>query len=1712
MATYSYNVVINLGTNTGGVQRGNEKAKQELRQWERDIIDSHKRIDTERQNDLDRERRYQKELTTVYADEAARRRDISINRFNEQKAQTERERQLDLQHEKDRVRQQTLNDSEIAGNRRDARIEDFKAKKQQYELEERLDREHGNRIIADETKRNSEIAFNRQQDRIANFRAQQEQSRQSWDFEARGQDAHYRRMKDIHLKNFQEFMNLNKTMGAKGGGPGGPGGPGGGGGFFSNFAGGLTSQQFGRAFAGAFVGAAAGMTFAAIVGGIMDVANAMVQAGAAAVRYAGDLEMTTNALAVFTGSARSAKSELAAIDEIARDTVGLRLQGAEQGYQQLRALGFEAQTARGFIKELGEEKILSGASDEAIQKVIFNFAQIASGGQKVSQEIRELVTQMPTLLQVFEKSFGTTNPQMLQEIFDRDTVGAFNQLIATMREGEMAVPGFNDALGKLEDSLISVGRTAAEPLMNELTQDFIKATEWIHANADEFRAWGETVLSVWQALKTGAFNFNEELGRMSEFMKSLGPLNDLANTIVSYTPSGLIGSGVASAFKNGEQYSPAVQEAIARRQVQKAQQQAERDAAGERAAMEREMRQVAERQAEVARKRNIKLEETRGKEEQENLKLDFQKKEALLRSHHRATIEDEIQYTRQSSTLQEDYIMKEYEAKSASLSRLLLLQGQSAEDQEKIMSELRMLDAKSNAQIVINKAETVAKLEALQRRANEEQRQLSIEYNNLALQDTKLRTNAEVEELTRAIEQSVTLSDAKFSRIRQAETEYFNEAIRNNQEQLRLRLQAEGLSEQATINLKRQAQNAEFQMTQEHQDKLRQLDEFYYSEKRKRIEAETQRATQFLQAYLGQLSGASGMLGGGLNVPDFATMEKMVLGQSIDDVRRSRQGQLFTEQKEKEFDRDFLVNTLAPGANAETIDRINTSVAKLNEEIKQLEENSRNWTNILQPTTAAIVRDIERLKQGLGDIDTIDNLRMNTLEQTFTTELSLIDLQIKKQEKLAQVAKEHLQPLDEANAIGEKNILVEQQKALVLEQTQRRAEEYRKTLRGMDEVIEGLVSKDPKVMQWLNNMFAGELRQDIIGMLTEIERLRFQRENSTVGLEAQLNDERRLTAIVRLKEQIATSPYIDSLRVEEEYLEAIVELRERETDALISINRSRLDIAQQSVYSKNQADAKVLDFFAQQKGITDIVGDAKVNILSDAYSRLDNVIGKLTQRMWIFGDALREVMSSVVKLALNRVFMRMFGFDPSASGGGFGGGFGGGGGAGGGGGLFNLPQMIFGGGAGGGGVAGAIPLNGGGLNIQDLVMNAGRGSIMPQSGQLGTSILLRNGGIFSTDSGLLGAGTSPVSRGGGLLGGLKGLGPILPFLGAGLGMGLGGRSIGGNILGALGGALGGVGVGIATGALNAGTFGLGGIAASYGLLAAAGVVGAVAAPLLIGAYLLNRNKKRREEEKVRDKAMVDAFRQLDGMISDVQADRIDGAGALSQAEQIRAQYLESMGQLKDKKTRSHALADVHRIDAKIALLRTAVDDQTRRKERLEKLIPTFAHGGALDYSYNPTGFQTGRGTSRSDSMMGYFPASDTYARFSNTEYILDAETVRNIGVNNLEQMRLSKGASYNDLKKRVNPRSLAIGGAVAVTPRIGDAIAQNASITNKPVNMTMNVNLGIAKENFIEVVTAYLTEEGGAEMLMDVIANINQNDGNNKFAQTLFNMLKDRTK
>lgn len=436
----------------------------------------------------------------------------------------------------------------------------------------------------------------------------------------------------------------------------------------------------------------------------------------------------------------------------------------------------------------------------------------------------------------------------------------------------------------------------------------------------------------------------------------------------------------------------------------------------------------------------------------------------------------------------------------------------------------------------------------------------------------------------------------------------------------------------------------------------------------------------------------------------------------------------------------------------------------------------------------------------------------------------------------------------------------------------------------------------------------------------------------------------------------------DALRVRASLLKDIYDLRERETDAIIAANRAQLEITQQTQYSAAQANAKVLEFMANQKGVTDIMADFRIGLVESGYDLIDAGLDKIIPKIGVLGGVIKDMLSSFLKLAVNAAFRRLFGLDNGQngsgggrSGGGIGGFFGnlfsgGGGGftstpgfnpnAGGvgsnaGGGFLSSIMRMFGGGGGATGsslgISGAVGAAAGGA------VGTGGGGVL--GGALGQAAQRSGGGGISAalQGQLMGALT------GGALGASLGQGdPFASVLGAGAGV-IGGTLASGLLSGAFTGSTGG-GIFGAT----PGLFGLSG-AATFGIgLAVAGGIALI-------SYLFGRAARRRKEKREVTRLSGEALQKVQQLVADVNAFKLDGATAYQQGIAIRDDYQEQIKALKTKPGKALAAQKLAEINRLLGDLKTAGDRSDRLRNIAsvtdEQLVPTFAVGGFTGMRY-----------------------------------------------------------------------------------------------------------------------------------------------------------------
>lgn len=459
--------------------------------------------------------------------------------------------------------------------------------------------------------------------------------------------------------------------------------------------------------------------------------------------------------------------------------------------------------------------------------------------------------------------------------------------------------------------------------------------------------------------------------------------------------------------------------------------------------------------------------------------------------------------------------------------------------------------------------------------------------------------------------------------------------------------------------------------------------------------------------------------------------------------------------------------------------------------------------------------------------------------------------------------------------------------------------------------------------------------------------------------------------LLSINDDIAHSGEDAALREEIAFKEAQLEIVKAHEQASESIIRSQVRINEQLVFSADIANAKVLDFIAQQKGVTDIIADAKVSVIQTTYDFIDRGLDKITRKLGTAGSLIKSITSDLLKLLVNRYFLRLFGLEGStaqAATGGLG--------------QFNpfalvgsvlrpaganvgstLNQLTLTGGFAGG----ASPAATRGFNFSQQSLN----SLNPFSQFLSSNTTAPLGFLPTTQQANLlasaaqgGLGTAAASATSAAT--KTGIGATiagaLPLLGLSAGASLGGGffkdSRAANAIGTVAGGALGLSAGLAGFLALGGTLGSGTLASAAGVIAGAlPIIAPIAIAALIASFFINRSALRRKEETLRSDILIKARNDIDALITQVKGGKLDGASAVATAMAIRQQYLTDVGQLKDSKTRRIAQETVRELDYRINILKGAAAKADAAVETDKLLVPTFADGGifrASDVSFRTT--------------------------------------------------------------------------------------------------------------------------------------------------------------
>lgn len=499
--------------------------------------------------------------------------------------------------------------------------------------------------------------------------------------------------------------------------------------------------------------------------------------------------------------------------------------------------------------------------------------------------------------------------------------------------------------------------------------------------------------------------------------------------------------------------------------------------------------------------------------------------------------------------------------------------------------------------------------------------------------------------------------------------------------------------------------------------------------------------------------------------------------------------------------------------------------------------------------------------------------------------------------------------------------------------------------------------------------------------------------------------------IASLRDQIFNGGKNDALEIEAAHLRNIVDLRREELEAIISINRSQLELAEKSELSANKIRARVLEHLASQKTLNDALGDGIISAFDKAVNFLDKRLGKLGE-IPIIGDLLKfgnQQFLSKITTGLLDTFLPDSGLAKNFSKSGNptvdkltetnsilkdirtslkSGGVGGivningrsigNSGVSGQSGIAGILSTIFGGGGGAGIGPGGTP------NFNPFYQVGGATDVNG-SRDFGTNFFRNSGsqsGILSIEQ-LLGGGAGETTRTnplqlllkGDFKGALKGItAPGGIFGEKGFGNNTGTYSAIGSATQFLGGLFGAnsrfgrtisyAGQGLSLGAT------IGSIVPGIGTAIGA-AVGAIAG----GLFGLFSNPQRKKDEQLRSQFRDEAVAALNRLIP---AAKNGDASALPQGEQVRTQYIDAVNtQLKDAKTKRIALNELNPpniIYQRYEELKKAAQEGSANSDRSSRILPEFAEGGFMSDQF---GAQFGDFKRRYGILKGGIPGKDS---------------------------------------------------------------------------------------------------------------------------------------
>lgn len=151
------------------------------------------------------------------------------------------------------------------------------------------------------------------------------------------------------------------------------------------------------------------------------IAAAAAALGIASVKMNADMEMTTRAFEVLTGSAEKAKEHIAQLESFAA-TTPFELPGLLDASKKLQAYGFQVDAVIPIMRTVGDAAMAVGLGQEGIDRITLALGQMNAKGKVSAEEMRQLAETGLPAWEMLAKGIGVSVP----EAMDMASKGAIN--------------------------------------------------------------------------------------------------------------------------------------------------------------------------------------------------------------------------------------------------------------------------------------------------------------------------------------------------------------------------------------------------------------------------------------------------------------------------------------------------------------------------------------------------------------------------------------------------------------------------------------------------------------------------------------------------------------------------------------------------------------------------------------------------------------------------------------------------------------------------------------------------------------------------------------------------------------------------------------------------------------------------------------------------------------------------------------------------------------------------------------------------------------------------------------------------------------------------------------------------------------------------------------------------------------------------------------